>query len=88
MGIRRYTRKLDEPAGIVDPEHSNAISVRTRRRQEQLERLEGPEEDVLEPIGGSDFGESNEQAYEEQWEEQRREAGQAEGPPGERATGA
>lgn len=81
MGIRRFSRKLDEPAGIVDPQHSDAISVRTTRRQQQLERLQGPAEDVLQPIGGSDIGESNQQAYEEQWEDERREEIAGELPP-------
>lgn len=60
-------KDLREPAGRPDPEHVNAISVRTTRRDELLRRLEGPEEDVLQEIGSGNVDDRNELAAQEQY---------------------
>lgn len=60
-------KDLREPAGRPDPEHVNAISVRTTRRDELLRRLEGRDDDVLQEIGSGNVDDRNELAAQEQY---------------------
>ncbi|MCC6381732.1 MAG: hypothetical protein IT304_04445 [Dehalococcoidia bacterium] len=81
--VNDEAKGLDEPSGRPDPRHSKAISVRTTRRDELLRRLEGPEEDVLQPIGSANVDDRNEVAAHEQYRlEQVMEERESEGEGG------